>query len=116
MNDDFNTPLLISKLFEAIHYSNSVLMGKEKISKKDQDFLLNKTSIFFSKILGLNFFGSEKNIEANELLGKTLDILVDIRNKSRANRDFETSDQIRDELSRIGITLNDSEDNTTYKY
>ncbi len=116
MNDDFNTPLLISKLFDAIHYSNSVLMGKEKISKKDQDFLLNKTSIFFSKILGLNFFGSEKNIEANELLGKTLDILVDIRNKSRANRDFETSDQIRDELSRIGITLNDSEDNTTYKY
>ena len=57
-----------------------------------------------------------KNIEANELLGKTLDILVDIRNKSRANRDFETSDQIRDELSRIGITLNDSEDKTTYKY
>ena len=66
--------------------------------------------------MGLNFFGSKKNIEANELLGKTLDILVDIRNKSRANRDFETSDQIRDELSRIGITLNDSEDKTTYKY
>ena len=91
-------------------------MGKEKISKKDKDFLINKISIFFSKILGLNFFGSKKNIEANELLGKTLDILIDIRNKSRANRDFETSDQIRDELSRIGITLNDSEDNTTYKY
>ena len=39
MNDDFNTPLLIAELFNAIHYSNSVLMGKEKISKRIKIFL-----------------------------------------------------------------------------
>ena len=116
MNDDFNTPSLISNLFDAIHYSNSVLMGKEKISKKDQNLLLNKTSIFFSEVLGLNLIGDKKNISSNELLEKTLDILIKIRNKSRTNRDFETSDKIRDELNKIGITINDSENSTTYEY
>ena len=116
MNDDFNTPSLISNLFDAIHYSNSVLMGKEKISKKDQNHLLNKTSIFFSEVLGLNLIGDKKNISSNELLEKTLDILIKIRNKSRTNRDFETSDKIRDELNKIGITINDSENSTTYEY
>lgn len=116
MNDDFNTPLLIAELFDAIHYSNSVLMGKEKISKKDKNHLLNKTTIFFSEVLGLNLIDDKKNISSNELLGKTLDVLIKIRNKSRANRDFETSDKIRDELNKIGITLNDNEDNTTYEF
>jgi len=116
MNDDFNTPSLISNLFDAIHYSNSVLIGKEKISKKDQNHLLNKTSIFFSEVLGLNLIGDKKNISSNELLEKTLDILIKIRNKSRTNRDFETSDKIRDELNKIGITINDSENSTTYEY
>ena len=117
MNDDFNTPLLIAELFNAIHYSNSVLMGKEKISKKDKNHLFNKTSVFFSEILGLNLsIDSKNNIESNKLLGKTLDLLIKIRNKSRADRDFDTSDKIRDELNKIGITLNDNEDETTYEY
>tara|TARA_B100000575_G_scaffold147998_1_gene118069 strand:+ start:2623 stop:4095 length:1473 start_codon:yes stop_codon:yes gene_type:complete len=116
MNDDFNTPLLIAELFNAIHYSNSVLMGKEKISKKDQNLLFNKITIFYSEVLGLNFLGDEKNVLSNELLGKTLDVIIEIRNKSRANRDFDTSDRIRDELYKIGITLNDSENETTYNY
>ena len=116
MNDDFNTPLLIAELFNAIHYSNSVLTGKEKISKKDQTLLLNKTSIFFSEILGLKFLDNEKNIKSDELLRKTLDVLIKIRNKSRANRDFDTSDEIRGELNKLGITINDNEDKTTYEF
>ena len=116
MNDDFNTPLLIAELFNGIHYSNSVLMGKEEISKKDQNLLFNKASTFFSDVLGLSLIGDEKHISSNELLAKTLDILVKIRNKSRANRDFKTSDKIRNELNKIGIKLNDNEDETTYEY
>ena len=116
MNDDFNTPLLIAELFNAIHYSNSVLIGKEKISKKDQHLLFNKVSIFYSEILGLNFLVDRKNKLSDELLQKTLDVIIEIRSKSRANRDFDTSDRIRDELNKIGITLNDSQDETTYEY
>ena len=116
MNDDFNTPLLIAELFNAIHYSNSVLIGKEKISKKDQNLLFNKVSIFYSEILGLNFLVDGKNKLSDELLQKTLDVIIEIRSKSRANRDFDTSDRIRDELNKIGITLNDSQDETTYEY
>ena len=117
MNDDFNTPLLIAELFNAIHYSNSVLMGKEKISKKDKNRLFNKTSVFFSEILGLNLsIDNKNNIESSKLLEKTLDLLIKVRNKSRADRDFGTSDKIRDELNKIGITLNDNEDETTYEY
>ena len=77
---------------------------------------MNKASTFFSEVLGLDLKGDEKNNNSNELLGKTLDILIKIRNKSRANRDFGTSDRIRDELNKVGITLNDSEDETTYEY
>ena len=116
MNDDFNTPLLIAELFNGIHYSNSVLMGKEKISKKDQNLLFNKAFTFFSDVLGLSLISDKKHISSNELLGKTLDILINLRNKSRANRDFKTSDKIRDELNKIGIKLNDNEDETTYDY
>ena len=67
-------------------------------------------------MLGINLIGDKKNISSNELLEKTLDILIKIRNKSRTNRDFETSDKIRDELNKIGITINDSENSTTYEY
>ena len=77
---------------------------------------MNKISIFYSEILGLNFFGNEKKTLSDELLGKTLDVIIKIRNKSRSDRDFDTSDRIRDELNKIGITLNDSEDETTYEY
>ena len=77
---------------------------------------MNKASKFFSEVLGLDLIGDEKNNNSNELLGKTLDILINIRNKSRANKDFDTSDRIRDELNKVGITLNDSEDETTYEY
>ena len=92
-------------------------MGKEKISKKDKNRLFNKTSVFFSEILGLNLsIDNKNNIESSKLLGKTLDLLIKIRNKSRADRDFDTSDKIRDELNKIGITLNDNEDETTYEY
>ena len=77
---------------------------------------MKKTSIFFSQVLGLNLLVDNKNIVSDKLLGKTLDLLIKIRNKSRSNRDFDTSDKIRDELNKIGITLNDNEDETTYEY
>ena len=54
MNDDFNTPLLIAELFNAIHYSNSVLIERKNF-KKRSNLLLNKIQFFTLKYSDLIF-------------------------------------------------------------
>ena len=68
---------------------------------------------FIFDVLGLLDIASEGNSETNKLSG-TIDLLIELRNKARAEKDFGTSDRIRDELQEIGIQLKDGKDGTTY--
>ena len=101
MNDDFNTGLAISYIFEA-----SKLINKELTENKDNNKLIALNNFIIEcaqNILGLTFENSNSNSKEQELIK----IINDIRNKYREDKNYEEADKIRNNLNNIGITLND---------
>ncbi|MBL31095.1 MAG: cysteine--tRNA ligase [Flavobacteriaceae bacterium] len=112
MNDDFNSPILIAKLFEVVKLINSIKDGKEGVSKKQKDLLTKYLNIFVFEILGLT--KPDKTENKDSMLENILEILLKIRNKARKDKDFETADLIRNELNSIGINLEDKKDKSNF--
>jgi cysteinyl-tRNA synthetase len=112
MNDDFNTPILIAQLFEGVKHINLINDGKEKIT--EGDLLVLKTTIedFVFDVLGIEPKNSSTE-DSNKLDG-VVELLIELRNDARANKDFSTSDKIRDQLSAMGIQLKDGKEGTTF--
>jgi cysteinyl-tRNA synthetase len=105
MNDDFNSPVLISHLFDGVRIINSVYDKKETITAADLELLKKTFNEFVFDILGLK---DEVSSGKNELLDELMNTVLEIRNEARANKDFATSDKIRDELKNIGIIIKDT--------
>ncbi len=115
MNDDFNSPVLIAHLFDAVKFINAVDNGLQTVNSTDRDQLLKLMHGFFNDVLGLlTPEMNEKRQESSQLEG-SLQLLMELRDKARANKDFETSDLIRDELQKIKIQINDTAAGTTFK-
>ena len=112
MNDDFNTPILIAHLFEGVKHINLIKEGNEKITSTDKDLLQQTMSDFIFDVLGLEH-KTESNQDSNKLQG-VVELLIELRNEARSNRDFATSDKIRDQLSAMGIQLKDGKEGTTF--
>ena len=110
LNDDFNSPILISHLFEAVSFIFKLKDGKETISAEDLEELKTLMNAFVFDVLGL------QNIEENNnaKLDQTLQVLIELRNQARKAKNFELSDQIRDKLLAEGIELKDGRDGTSY--
>lgn len=112
MNDDFNTPVLIAQLFEAVKQVNLINDGKASITGSDKEELIQNMSIFVYDILGLE---NNKNLDQHaDTLSGLVDLLIEMRNTARANKDFATSDKIRDDLSSLGVLLKDGKDGTSF--
>ncbi|OIQ38270.1 MAG: cysteine--tRNA ligase [Bacteroidetes bacterium MedPE-SWsnd-G1] len=112
MNDDFNTPILISHLFEAVKFVNVIKEGKETISKSDLELLSNTMRIFVFDVLGLE--NSTNGDASDSKLDGVMQMLIDMRKDARDNKDWALSDKIRDELAELGIQLKDGKDGTTF--
>ncbi|WP_066440003.1 cysteine--tRNA ligase [Chryseobacterium sp. CCH4-E10] len=110
LTDDFNSPVLIAHLFEAVKYIFALNDGKETISTKDLEDLKSTLNALIFDVLGLQTI-EENN---NEKLDQTLKVLIELRNQARKSKNFELSDQIRDRLLAEGIELKDGRDGTTY--
>ncbi|MFD2872594.1 cysteine--tRNA ligase [Mucilaginibacter ximonensis] len=109
MNDDFNSPVLIAELFEATRIINSVHDGKMKIDAANLEVLKNIIQTFVFDVLGL------KNEQAaNDDLPKVMELVVNLRNEAKQNRDYATSDKIRNGLQQIGFQLKDSKEGTNW--
>ncbi|WP_347373083.1 cysteine--tRNA ligase [Aequorivita sp. Q41] len=113
MNDDFNSPILIANLFETVKFVNSIKEGKDTISKTDLQLLKQTMSDFLFDVLGLQDITSETSLDT-EKLSAAIELLIQLRNQARANKDFAMSDKIRDELLAKGIQLKDGKDGTTF--
>lgn len=109
MDDDFNSPILIAELFEAVRIINSIYDGKLSISSDDLAELTALVHAYTFDVLGLK----EEHAE-NDDFGKLMESIISLRNDAKKNKDFATSDRIRDELSKIGIQLKDSKDGTLW--
>ena len=115
MNDDFNSPVLIAHLFDAVKFINAVDNGLQTVNSTDRDQLLKLMHGFFNDVLGLlTPEMNEKRQESSQLEG-SLQLLMELMDKARANKDFETSDLIRDGLQKIKIQINDTAAGTTFK-
>ncbi len=113
MNDDFNSPILIAQLFEGVKFINALKEEKENISEEDRKTLLETFESFIFDVLGLE---DESVVFSNESekLTAAVDLLIDIRKTARDNKDFATSDKIRDELAAKGIQLKDGKEGTSF--
>ena len=114
MSDDMNTPMLIANLFDGVRIINSVKDGKDQIDKENHKILLKLFQDYVSEILGLI---PVENSTGNKLpVDDIMKLLIDIRNEARDNKDFATSDKIRDELSRLKLILKDGKDGTSWEF
>lgn len=113
MNDDFNSPILIAKLFDAVKFINTLKEKKTTISKIDLDLLRQTMHSFIFDVLGLVDI-NETSSDISEKLSGTVELLINLRAEARANKDFATSDKIRDELLEIGIQLKDGREGTSF--
>ncbi|HEU4495591.1 MAG TPA: cysteine--tRNA ligase, partial [Flavobacterium sp.] len=104
MNDDFNTPILIAHLFEAVRYVNLLKENKETATAEDLSLLAATMKSFVFDVLGLT---DDKEQGSNEKLNSVVSMLISMRNEARANKDFALSDTIRDQLTGLGIYLKD---------
>ncbi|WP_121667639.1 cysteine--tRNA ligase [Mesonia aquimarina] len=114
MNDDFNSPILIAQLFEAVKQINAIEAGKVSINKNDLETLEQTIKAFTFDVLGLEATAVLENNQDTERLGNIVELLIDLRNQARADRDYATSDKIRDKLAANGISLKDKKGKTTY--
>ena len=112
INDDFNTPILISHLFEAVKIINSVKDGKEYLSKKDIENFTVLFQTFLIDILGLR---PNKKETDGKLLNEIMEVLLKLRKNAKENKDWTTADLIRDELNKINVKINDSLDGSSWE-
>jgi cysteinyl-tRNA synthetase len=108
MNDDLNSPVAISCLFDGIREINSVVAGNDSMTASDIDKMKNIYRTFVYDILGIHEESSTS--EQKELLGGLIQLLLNIRTDARIKKDYKTADQIRNEMEKLGIEVRDTKD------
>lgn len=112
MNDDFNTPILIAQLFEGIRFVNLLNDKRESITSADLELLKTTLEEFTFEVLGIR---NEKSSGNNsEKLEGVVEMLIEMRNEARANKNWALSDEIRDKLLALGIQLKDGKEGTSF--
>lgn len=115
MNDDMQTPVVISHLFEACKIVNTVIDHKASISASDIDELSATMRLFAYDILGLKEEKADSNGQREEAFAKVMDMVLDLRSKAKAEKDWATSDRIRNELATAGFEIKDTKDGTVWR-
>ncbi|MDR1372113.1 MAG: cysteine--tRNA ligase [Dysgonamonadaceae bacterium] len=109
MNDDLNTPTVIAQLFESVHIINQSLAGQMDLSQEDIDELRRFFNLFLFDLLGMK--NSQKDGNASyEAFSKAVDMLLEVRMQAKQNKDWTTSDKIRNELTALGFEIKDTKD------
>ena len=102
LNDDFNSPRLIAKLFDLYKIVQDIKIRNKHINSKNLKILKKFFPIFYSEILGL-----DDNTSSNVKYDAILNLILELREKERLNKNYKTSDYIRDQLQEFGVNIND---------
>ncbi|MDO5759788.1 MAG: cysteine--tRNA ligase [Bacteroidota bacterium] len=105
--DDFNTPICIANLFELCKHINSIANKKATISKEDKLYLQENFNTICEEILGLK---EDNNSSDTKVIEGLMSLILDVRKTAREQKDYATSDKIRDSLKSIGIEIKDSKE------
>jgi cysteinyl-tRNA synthetase len=113
LDDDLNSPILLSHLFEGVRLINSVADGSEKTDANGLVSLKELFNTFVFDILGLK---DESGVKSDEKLTDDLmKIIIDLRQDAKNNKNFTASDKIRNELNNIGVTIRDKKDGVEWE-
>ena len=113
LNDDFNTPMLIAHLFDCVKYINNVNINSKKLNTTDKAKITKTFDEILFDILGFN--KENEKVEKSDSQKELIELLIKIRSQARNDKNFELSDQIRDELLELGIQLNDDKNSSSYE-
>ncbi|MEZ5070071.1 MAG: cysteine--tRNA ligase [Bacteroidales bacterium] len=116
MNDDLNTPVLIGHLFDGVKWINRLAEGQENLTADDLGKLKFLYSDYVHNILGLRPSEAESAAGTEGLSSGLMDLILEIRSGAKANKDFQTADQIRDALSALGIVVKDRKDGADWEF
>lgn len=111
LNDDLNSPIVIARLFDAVKAINQIYYGDDTISQDDLNTLKRVFNLFVTDILGLK---NNLTSSGNDAYEKAVDLLLEIRAKAKENKDWATSDKIRDKLSEYGFVIKDTKEGTEW--
>ena len=112
INDDFNTPILVAHLFDAVKQINSIAAGKGSIDKASKEALTKLMNDFCFDILGLKKVAAEAQ---DGLADDVMDVVLGLRKIAKENKDWTTADFIRDELGKLNITVKDSKEGASWE-
>lgn len=112
MNDDFNSPVLIANIFDAVRFINQLKDKKTTISADDLTILTEILNTFVFDVLGL--VDDEQEEKGSDKLSGVVELLIGLREEARDNKNWALSDKIRDKLEELGIQLKDGKDGTTF--
>ena len=115
MNDDLNSPIVISHLFDATRSINSVLAEQATLTAADIEELKSVFKLFLFDILGMQDLAVVAAGANTEAFGKAVDLLLTIRKQAKDNKDWATSDKIRNELTALGFEIKDTKDGAEWK-
>jgi cysteinyl-tRNA synthetase len=118
MNDDFNTPVLIATLFEGVKWINSAADGRMELDKDQIDNLKTLYKEFLENVLGLKSedTNTENSSGGEDLATNLLDLLVELRNDAKENKDYAGADRIRNTLGELGVTVTDGKDGSSWSH
>lgn len=112
MNDDFNTPVLIAHLFDAVRIINSAKDGNDSLTESDLQLLKKIINGFVFDVMGLS---DDKNANSSDDSTEGLmQLIFSIRNEAKQKKDFATSDKIRDELLKLNFIIKDEKNGTSW--
>lgn len=111
MNDDFNTPILIAHLFEAVKQINLIHDKKASLTQEDLAILKDTLEAFIFEVLGIE---NSTDQQDSGKLESVVEMLMSMREEARNNKDWALSDKIRDELASLGIQLKDGKDGSSF--
>ncbi len=114
LNDDLNSPIVLAELFEVSRLINSVHNGLETISAQDLEELKSFYRLFLTDLLGLMDERTGDSSTYDAFAG-AIDLLLDIRSQAKANKDWATSDQIRDKLTELGFVIKDTKEGAEWQ-
>lgn len=112
LNDDLNTPILIAQLYETIGYANKVQAKQESLNATDLHRLQQAVNTMVFDILGLQ----EEQEAGSQKLDGLMELLLELRAQAKANKDWATSDAIRDRLAGLGIQVKDSKTGSSWTF
>ena len=113
MEDDMNTAMLVGHLLSGITQINKLAEGSETISAEDLEKLLTLYHSWVFYVLGLEL--PEALSLTNKITGDLIEMILQLRSDAKSNRDFETADRIRNELTDLGITIKDRKDGADWE-